>query len=137
MNMLFSEAIGLLLPTLLQIVSTVLGVVLIRAASVAKARWGIEIEARHREALQTAIMSGIRAALTRGLTGEAAVQAAISHASRSTADAIDHFKPLPDVLESIARAKLEEAVKSGPVISLSNRDEAPADDSLTRRGPRR
>ncbi|MGK7664240.1 MULTISPECIES: hypothetical protein [unclassified Marinovum] len=137
MNMLFSEAIGVLLPTLLQIISAVLGVLLIRATAVAKARWGIEIEARHREALQTSIMSGIRAALTRGLTGEAAVQAAISHATRSTADALDHFKPLPDVLESIARAKLEEATKPGPVIALSNSDDVTAGDGRSPKGLRR
>ena len=35
----------------------------------ARARWGIEIEARHREALHSALMTGVRHALARGAAG--------------------------------------------------------------------
>ena len=57
---------------------TVLTIVLDRATKVARERWGIEIEATHRSALHSALMSGIRAALLRGLSGADAVEAAIT-----------------------------------------------------------
>ena len=36
-------------------------------AAQARARWGIEIEARHREALHSALMTGVRYAVARDL----------------------------------------------------------------------
>jgi hypothetical protein len=99
-----------ILPTLLQVIASVLGLLLIWATGTMKARWGIEIEARHREALQSAIMSGIRAALTKGLSGAEAVNDALSYTERSVPDAIAALAPSPGVLVDLAQAKLREAI---------------------------
>ena len=98
-----------LLPALLQVIGAILGVLLMRAANTARTRWGIEIEARHREALQSALMTGITAALARGLQGADAVTAAIDHATRAGApDAIRFFDLGPEDLTRIAQAKLHQ-----------------------------
>lgn len=94
------------LPALLEIVSVLVGIVLIRISLVLKERWGIEIEARHREALHSAIDSGIQMAIGRGLIGKDAVSAAISHAAKSVPDALARLDPAMTVLNNIAEAKL-------------------------------
>lgn len=99
-----------LLPTLLQAISVILGIVLMRVAGVAKARWGIEIEARHREALHSALVTGISMALRRQMSPTDAVGAAIQYARRSVPDAFEALAPAPDVLADLATAKLREAV---------------------------
>lgn len=104
-----SVFLSMFLPTILQIISAILGVLLISITGVAKQRWGIEVEARHREALHSAIMSGIRAALSKGGDGPDIVEAAIAHARASVPDAISALSPAPGVLASIAEAKLREA----------------------------
>lgn len=103
-----------LLPTLLQVIGAILGILLMRAANTAKTRWGIEIEARHREALHSALMSGIRAALSRGVSGQDAIREAIRHAGNSVPDAISALKPGSGVLASIAEAKLREVQDLAP-----------------------
>lgn len=98
-----------ILPTVLQVIGALLGVLLIRASTYASARWGIEIEARHREALHSAIMSGIRAALTKGLSGQAAIDAAIVYANDSVPDALEALGPSFETITALAGAKLREA----------------------------
>jgi hypothetical protein len=98
-----------ILPTLLQLIGALLGILLIRASTYASARWGIEIEARHREALHSAIMSGIRAALTKGLSGQAAIDAAIVYANDSVPDALEALGPSFETITALAEAKLREA----------------------------
>lgn len=106
MNLILSAV----LPPLLDIAGIAVAAALIRVSLIAKQRWGIEVEARHREALHSALMSGVRAALAGGLTGQAVVDAAIQHAARSVPDAIGRLGPTAAVLTSIAEAKLREAV---------------------------
>ena len=76
-------------------------------------RTGREIEARHREALHSALMTGARIALQRGLKPQAAVDMAIGYARTSVPDAIRELDPNEAVLTSRARAVLEEAQKTG------------------------
>lgn len=109
MNSLWTEISGAILPGLVTLFGTILTILIGKAASVAQERWGIEVDAGHREALHAAIMSGIQAALLRGLTGSTAVEAAIRHAQSSVPDAIGKLAPKPEVLVSIAEAKLREA----------------------------
>lgn len=108
-----SEIYSAVLPTLLQLIGVVLAALLARASTVASQRWGIEIEARHREALQSALMSGISAALHRGLTGAAAVDEAILYTTRSVPDALAALNPSAEVLVSLAEAKLLQATGAG------------------------
>ena len=98
-----------LLPTLLQVIGAILGILLIRAANVARDRWGIEIEARHREALHSALMTGITAAVGKRLQGKEAVAEAVSHVLRKGApDAVDFFGlGIPD-LENMVEAKIQQ-----------------------------
>lgn len=108
MQELFLMVYWELLPMLLQAIAAILGVLLMRAANTARARWGIEIEARHREALQSALMTGITAALSRGLRGPDAIAAAIDHATKAGApDAISFFDLDLDDLKRIAESKLQ------------------------------
>lgn len=106
MNVILSAV----LPSLLDIAELAVAAVLVRISLIAKERWGIEIEARHREALHSALMSGVRAALASGLTGQAVVDAAIQHAARSVPQALERLGPTAEVITSIAEAKLREAV---------------------------
>lgn len=112
-----------LLPTLLQLIAAVLGALMIRATSLASSRWGIEIEARHREALHSAIMSGIAAALSKGLTGKAALEAALAYTTKSVPDALHALNPSAEVLLSLAESKLREAdpraVPGWPGVSMA------------------
>jgi hypothetical protein len=107
----WSDLSAALVPGIVTLFGTLLTLILARLSNLARERWGIEVEARHREALHSAIMSGIQAALARGLTGQAAVSAAINHATVSVPDAIRKLpQATPAVLSSIAEAKLREAI---------------------------
>lgn len=110
MNIFWTEISAAVVPALVALFGTLATIIINQASKVAKERWGIEIEARHREALHSALMSGIRAALARGLTGSSAVAAAIEHATKSVPDAISALKPGKGVLTSIAEGKLERAM---------------------------
>ena len=105
----FAELYVMILPTMLQLIGAILGVLLIGAANMARHRWGIEIEARHREALHSAIMSGIRAALAKGASGDTAVTSALAYTYKSVPDALAALTPSSQVLKDLAEAKLKEA----------------------------
>ena len=68
-------------------------------------RFGIEIEARHREALHSAILSGVEAALRKGPRAalEHVVDEAVEHAKSSVPDAIRYLAPRANVLRTIAQ----------------------------------
>lgn len=111
MNAFLTTISSGLLPVLLQIIAAVLGVLLLRLSTIAKERWGIEIEARHREALQSALMTGIKSALSRGWSGEDALKAAVEHViQRGAPDAVDYFGLSLGDLAEMAGAKLQDAI---------------------------
>ena len=97
------------LPVLLQLLAVLVSFALVRLSDIAHRRWGIEIEARHREALQSALMSGISAALSRGLRGDAAVEAALAYTRRSVPDALKKLQPDDTLLRDLVAAKLHQA----------------------------
>ncbi len=96
------------LPIILQLAALALAAWLARVAAFAKEKWGIEVEARHREALHSALMTGIRAGVARGLTGHSAINAAITYAGKSVPDAIEAFGLTEEVLSDLATSKLGE-----------------------------
>lgn len=114
----FQELYAVVMPALLQIIGLVLSLLLARAADAARVRWGLDIEAAHRNALHTALMSGVRMALERGLRGTAATDAAMAHARASVPDAISALRPSSGVLQNLARAKLAE-VAGGTIAGRS------------------
>lgn len=97
------------IPQLLEIFALILAAVLTWAAAKAKAKFGIDIEARHRDALHSAIMTGVRLALANGMSKEAVVTAALDHARLSVPDAINALGAGKTVLINIAEAKMQEA----------------------------
>ncbi|TDE40943.1 hypothetical protein [Antarcticimicrobium sediminis] len=115
----FSDLLAPLMPVVLQVVSALLGVLLIRLTGVAKERWGIEIEARHRETLHSALMTGITAALSKGVTNKQAIAAAVSHAvQRGAPDAIKRFGLSEMDLADMAQAKLQDALSAMPWVGV-------------------
>ena len=96
------------LPHFLEIFGAILTVLIGWAADTARRRWGIEIEARHREALHSALMTGARMAIQRGMTGAGAAELAVGYAQSSVPGAIRALQPAPEVLSNLARAKLGE-----------------------------
>lgn len=123
MDAVWNDVSTAVMPALVALFGTVMTIILNRAAAVARERWGIEVEARHREALHSAIMSGVQAALLRGAKRSDAVEAAITYARKSVPDAIGKLAPGPDVLKSIAEAKLREVL--GGVIGSNTKVPAP------------
>ncbi|WOI34186.1 hypothetical protein R1T40_05495 [Tritonibacter scottomollicae] len=97
-----------LLPVALSGLSVLLTALIGSAAHTAKQRWGLDIEARHREALHSALMSGIRAGVERGPNeaAEVLIREAVEHAKRSVPDAILRLGPDDSVLSNLARSKL-------------------------------
>ncbi|SDZ62858.1 hypothetical protein SAMN05444004_1454 [Jannaschia faecimaris] len=93
------------------------------ASAVARRKWGIEIEAGHRAALHSAIMSGARVtldALSPDLpsgAGGASVplpdqlrREVIAYVTRSVPGAIAALSPAPDVLDRLVVAKVQELI---------------------------
>ena len=66
-----------------------------------------------RAAAEAWLAAGGRAALLKGMKFDRAVDAAIDHVNRSVPDAIKALKPTPEVLASLANAKLRAAGGAG------------------------
>lgn len=120
MQALFNE----LQPALIQVLSVLIGAALLYLSNLVRQKTGMEIEARHREALHSALMTGVMAGL-RGLTnsGDPAtvigqknmlIDKAVAYAKDSVPDAMKKLKPKDFVLRQLAESKLNEALrKSG------------------------
>jgi hypothetical protein len=100
--------IAALTPHLLELIAAIATIIIGWLAARARARWGIEIEARHREALHSALMTGVRHALARGLQEQDAVaKAAVDYVKTSVPDALGALRPAPQQLIMMAKATLE------------------------------
>lgn len=93
-------------PALLEAIAAVVALMIGWASVYAQRKWGIEIEARHREALHSALTTGARLALDGQLTGKAAVDLAIDYARASVPDAIRALVRDDGVLMRLAESKL-------------------------------
>ena len=107
---MFTEIWEAVAPGVFEAAGTLLMLVLTWASMTLKAKWGIEIEARHREALHSAIMSGVARAMEGGLTREMAIEAAVAYARQSVPDAIRYLTAPDGILFDLARAKLQQLV---------------------------
>lgn len=103
--------IAAIMPHLLEIAAGLLSALIGWAANTARVKWGVQIEATHREALHRALMTGVTLALGRNVPNDTAVDMAISHARASVPDALRKLAPSKTTLETIARAKLAEAIR--------------------------
>ncbi|MDF3606579.1 hypothetical protein PE067_10745 [Paracoccus sp. DMF-8] len=97
-------------PGLVEILGVLLTGIIAWASAKAREKWGIDIEARHRQALQSALMTGARLALAHELTGQKALDIILHYVRQSVPDAINNLNPDPDVLVDLAKANLEQAV---------------------------
>lgn len=95
-------------PHLLEIAGLVLTALIGWAANTARRKWGVDIDAKHREALHSALMTGARLAASRQLTAAAAVDLILGYVKTSVPGAVGKLNPPQSVLENLAKAKLQE-----------------------------
>lgn len=76
---------------ILQGVGIVVTALIAWVATAIKKQTGIEIEAKHREALHSALMTGARLALAKQLTGAKAIEVIGGWVIEAVPDALDHF----------------------------------------------
>lgn len=97
-------------PLLIELLAIVLMAALTWAAARGKRKFGIDIEAKHRDALHSALMTGARLAAARQLTGAGALQLILDYVRKSVPDALATLAPSQTVLTDLADAKLQEAL---------------------------
>ena len=76
-------------------------------------KWGIEIEARHREALHLALMTGARAAIDGNLSGVQARSMVMDYVRQSVPDALGYLMATDSVLMRLAEAKIQQLLGKG------------------------
>ncbi|MEL5879771.1 hypothetical protein [Cereibacter sphaeroides] len=95
-----------LMPSLLDLAGVAL-TALIGFATVRFQRWtGVQIEARHREALHSAIMTAASLAVARGLTSDAATEFVSGYMRASVPEALERLAPSGDTLDALVKSKL-------------------------------
>ncbi|MGP3698792.1 hypothetical protein ACTVZP_16095, partial [Rhodobacter sp. NSM] len=100
-----------LTPSLLDLAGVVL-TALIGLVAVRFQHWtGIQIEARHREALHSAIMTAARLAVARKLAPDAATEFVSSYVRYSVPDALKQLAPPADTLDALVRSRLAQAAE--------------------------
>lgn len=116
-----SHATGLVAavtPLLIDLLAIVLMAALTWAAAWGKRKFGIDIEAKHRDALHSALMTGARLAAARQLTGPGALQLIMDYVRKSVPDALAALAPSQAVLTDLADAKLQDALDTPLATSL-------------------
>lgn len=109
MNDIFQAAT----PHLLEIAGLMLTAIIGWAANTARRKWGVDIEAKYQADLHTALTTAARLALSKQLTGAAAMDLILDYAKRSVPDALSKLNPPQAVIENLAKSKIE-AVKADP-----------------------
>ena len=99
-------------PHILELLGVLLTGIIGWAAAAARRKWGIEIEARYREALHSALLTGAQLAMKNELTGKAAIDLVLRYIKQSVPDAIGSLKPSPDVLTDLAKSTLEQVAQA-------------------------
>lgn len=97
-----------LAPMLMELAALAVTILVGHLALVARKRFGLEIEARHREALHMAIMTGLKTAVAAGYDKDQAMKVAVTYARTSVPDAVKALRPAAGVLMDIAHAKYED-----------------------------
>ncbi|AXQ93212.1 hypothetical protein LV780_04935 [Cereibacter azotoformans] len=98
-----------LAPGLLDLAGVILTLIIGAAARQWAAWTGVQIEARHREALHSAIMTAARTAIARGLTREVATEFIAAYVRASVPDALKRLSPSAETLDGLIRSKLIDA----------------------------
>lgn len=112
--------LGAVEPYLLELIAMLVGTIIARAATTASTRWGLDIEQRHRDALHSAVMSAVRAAVGRGIyiapDGEPCIgdddcsddlfDDTIDYVKKSVPDAVRALRPTDDVIRTLAASAI-------------------------------
>ena len=124
-----------LAPHLLELIAALATAIIGWLAAQAKARWGLEIEARHREALHSALMTGVKHALSEGVQGRTAIaEAAVDYVHTSVPDALAALKPQPGPAHRHGRGHAGRLARRG---LRSGRRAPPAPTGALRSGVKR
>ena len=105
-----ADLVAAVTPLLIDLLAIVLMAALTWAAAWGKRKFGIDIEAKHRDALHSALMTGARLAAARQLTGPGALQLILDYVRKSVPDALATLAPSQAVLTDLADAKLQETL---------------------------
>lgn len=98
---------AIIITYLLQLLGAVVMALISYLATRFTQKLNLEIEARHRAALHSAIVSGIASALAMGLKDEEAKRAALEYVTVSVPDALRALAPSPEVLAALITSKLK------------------------------
>ncbi|WP_246195207.1 hypothetical protein [Paracoccus litorisediminis] len=104
----FDTIISVIAPSSAELIGAVLTAFIGWLALMLRQRFGIEIEARHREALHWALYTAAQLAMAQKLTGPAAINLIKGYVIRSVPDAMASLNPSTQVLTDLAKAKLEQ-----------------------------
>lgn len=99
-------------PALIDIVGVLIGAAILYVSNMIRQKTGLEIEARHREALHSALMSGVQAGLRAGPTAarDVLIERAVAYAQASVPDAIRKLGPRDFILRQLAESKVNEVL---------------------------
>ena len=107
-----NSALEMFQPQIMEIVAVLLSMVLLFLSNLARVWLGVQIEARHREALHSALLTGVKAALDQGPSAgrDAIVRQAIDYARTSVPQAIKKLGPDNFILRKLAVRYADQAL---------------------------
>ena len=110
------------LPIISLVITTMLGV----AVAYIKKKYDIDVEVADRQALHSALQTGIQAAIQKServvdpayINKEKIISEAVSYAEKSVPDAVRRLEPTPEVMAHIALSKLAQILIPGAGLIL-------------------
>lgn len=119
----YATVLAVLLPIFLAVIAEYLRRVINAASAEFTTRTGVAVDAKAMETLHSALLTGITAALGRGLLGQEAISAAIGHAlARGAPDAIAHYGLTTEGLQTLAESKLWQVQNRSPLLEFAADD---------------
>lgn len=108
----FNQLMTDLLPSLIGALSILIGAAITWGARVFSVKTGLEIEQKHRDALHSAVMSGVNAALTDGprAAREEIVDRVIGYVEGAVPDALEKLGPSNFILRKLVEGKINDAM---------------------------
>ncbi|MGR3593118.1 MAG: hypothetical protein ACU0B9_07385 [Limimaricola soesokkakensis] len=108
---MIADILEALTPLLIDLFALLLTIVIGWLGVQANRYLGVQVEARHREALHKALMSGVMRAAELGWDRDAIADEALAYARQSVPDAIRALDAPDSVLRQLAEAKIRQLFK--------------------------
>jgi hypothetical protein len=107
-----NSALEMFQPQIMEIVGVLFSMVLLFLSNLARVWLGVQIEARHREALHSALLTGVQAALDQGPSAgrDVIVRQAIDYARTSVPQAIKKLGPDNFIIRKLAERYANEVL---------------------------